>query len=223
MKKENLGKMHELEDALGIEPIEPETIIYKARKKDTSILTERNLTEIFDGGWSVLHVLAHEGVTEVLNYPDSIKVVTKDPHKETVLHFLAARKCVDEILQFKHPDTLKDARGDTPLHSLVSRHRHFDEEDLEKILKHSDVGTIQNARGETVLHLLDYAKEALNHSNVATVKDSSGNTALHKLAHNGIDVKNHPMANIVKNNQGKTPLDLYDGMTIKERVQRRLK
>ena len=215
MKAKDLKSIEELDDLLGVEPLTARDIYKRAEKGDVTILFDRSVSKAADayGSQSPLHHLANKGKIEVLQHPDV--AIVQDRNKVTPLHLLAGSGKVEALL---HPaaGTIKDNTGNTPLH-YAARAIVFE------ALEHPAAATAKNDGKETALHILARmgCPLALEHKDVANVKGPRGATPLHYLAEAGVDVTEHPQANIAKDNHGNTPAEKYDGMTNIQRIQKR--
>jgi len=159
-----------------------ETLHDEARKGNTDILHHPSVSTHQTGNLknTPLHVLAGEGVKDVLKHPHVAKI--KNTEGTTPLHYLAHQ---GEEAILEHPDAskVKDDSGDTPMHWLASK-ENLSKNAIRETLKHPDVAKVKNNSGQTPLH------ELANQGVVAAL--------------------DHPDANKVKDKKGRTPKDVYE-------------
>jgi len=109
--------------------ITKENIIDEAEKSNLEVLKSDLVDTVKNkDSWTPLHILAWEGVKDVLHHPSVDKV--KDNNGWTPLHVLA-RYGVKDVLHHPSVDNVKDNSGRTPLH-ILARFGRLTKEDLRK-------------------------------------------------------------------------------------------
>jgi len=156
-----------------------------------------------------LFIAAKAGKTEVLDHPDVSTL--RDERWMTPLHYLAIAG-VGDVIRHKDCSIVRcNTKGFTPLHLLACSRA------SKMVLQHLDVATVRDTDGNTPLHLLsmytndtDTIMKILEHPGVSSTKENTGNTPLHMLAVKCVpEILFNVDANVVKNDAGMTPEELY--------------